>query len=66
MGVPFRNLPRLHDELVRSGWLAPDVEYPSYRAFWKACSAGGPVDAGGARPSPRRDEDAALAATKGA
>ena len=42
MGVPWRNLPALHDELVRSGWLVPDVEYPTYRAFWKACSAGQP------------------------
>jgi fatty acid desaturase len=40
MGVPWRNLPELHAELVRSGWLVPDVEYPSYRAFWRACSAG--------------------------
>jgi fatty acid desaturase len=43
MGVPWRNLPRLHDELVTSGWLTPGVEYPSYRAFWRACSAGGPA-----------------------
>jgi fatty acid desaturase len=42
MGVPWRNLPRLHDELVRSGWIVPDIEYPSYRSFWKACSAGQP------------------------
>ena len=28
MGVPWRNLPALHAELVRSGWLLPDVEYP--------------------------------------
>jgi fatty acid desaturase len=40
MGVPWRNLPRLHHELVRSGWVVPDLEYPSYRAFWRACSAG--------------------------
>jgi len=40
MGVPWRNLPRLHDELVASGWLVLDIQYPSYRAFWKACSAG--------------------------
>lgn len=46
MGVPWRNLPRLHDELVGAGWIVPDIEYPSYRAFWKACSAGQPVDAG--------------------
>ena len=42
MGVPWRNLPALHAELVRSGWLVPDVEYPTYRSFWKACSAGQP------------------------
>jgi fatty acid desaturase len=40
MGVPWRNLPALHAELVAAGWVVPDVEYPSYRAFWKACSAG--------------------------
>ena len=40
MGVPWRNLPRLHDELVRSGWVVPEIEYPTYRAFWKACSSG--------------------------
>jgi fatty acid desaturase len=42
MGVPWRNLPRLHAELVASGWLVPDVEHPTYRAFWRACSAGRP------------------------
>jgi fatty acid desaturase len=40
MGVPWRNLPRLHDELVGAGWITPEIEYPSYRAFWRACSAG--------------------------
>ncbi|MDJ0768867.1 MAG: fatty acid desaturase [Ilumatobacter sp.] len=40
MGVPWRNLPRLHDELVASGWVTPAIEYPSYRAFWKAASSG--------------------------
>ena len=40
MGVPWRNLPRLHDELVASGWVTPDIEYPSYRAFWSAASSG--------------------------
>jgi fatty acid desaturase len=40
MGVPWRNLPRFHAELVAAGWVTPDVEYPSYRAFWRACSAG--------------------------
>ncbi len=40
MGVPWRNLPRLHHELVRSGWITEAVEYPSYRAFWRAASSG--------------------------
>ncbi len=40
MAVPWRNLPRLHDELVASGWITPELEYPSYRAFWKAVSSG--------------------------
>ena len=33
MGVPWRNLPRLHDELVASGWIDPDLEYTGYRDF---------------------------------
>lgn len=40
MGVPWRNLPRYHDELVASGWIVPELEYPTYRAFWKAASSG--------------------------
>ncbi|MGY6500956.1 MAG: fatty acid desaturase family protein [Acidimicrobiales bacterium] len=39
MGVPWRNLPRLHGELVASGWVGPDLEYPSYRALWRALSS---------------------------
>ncbi|MCU1497314.1 MAG: hypothetical protein JWM47_1267 [Acidimicrobiales bacterium] len=39
MGVPWRNLPRYHRELVAAGWVTPALEYPSYRAFWKACSS---------------------------
>jgi fatty acid desaturase len=42
MGVPWRNLPRLHQELVRSGWVTEAIEYPSYRAFWRAASSGAP------------------------
>ena len=41
MGVPWRNLPRFHQELVASGWVTPALEYPSYRAFWQACASGG-------------------------
>lgn len=40
MGVPWRNLPKLHAELVASGWVVESLEYPSYRAFWKAASSG--------------------------
>jgi fatty acid desaturase len=40
MGVPWTNLPRLHDELVAAGWVTPAIEYPSYRAFWRAASSG--------------------------
>jgi fatty acid desaturase len=40
MAVPWRNLPRLQHELVASGWVTADAEYPSYRAFWRECSSG--------------------------
>jgi len=36
MGVPWRNLPKLHAELVAAGWVTPDFTYPSYRALWRA------------------------------
>lgn len=36
MGVTWRNLPKLHDQLVADGWITPDIEYPSYRAFWRS------------------------------
>jgi fatty acid desaturase len=39
MGVPWRNLPRLHDELVAAGWVPTALEYPSYRALWRALSS---------------------------
>jgi fatty acid desaturase len=35
IGIPWRSLPALHDELVASGWVAPDLEYPSYLALWR-------------------------------
>ena len=40
MGVPWRNLPRLHDELVAAGWVTPDLVYPSYRAFIRHATSG--------------------------
>jgi fatty acid desaturase len=36
MGVPWRNLPRLHAELEAAGWVTPDLTYPSYTALWRA------------------------------
>jgi fatty acid desaturase len=42
MGVPWRNLPKLHAELVNAGWVTEAIEYPSYRAFWRAASSGPP------------------------
>ena len=40
IAVPFRNLPAFHDELVRSGWVVPDLEYPSYWALWRKLASG--------------------------
>jgi fatty acid desaturase len=39
-GIPFRRLPALHRELVASGWVTVGLEYPSYRALWRALRAG--------------------------
>lgn len=39
MGVPWRNLPRYHAELVASGWVTPALEHRSYWAFWRLCSS---------------------------
>ncbi len=44
MGVPWRNLPALHDELVRSGWVTEALTYPSYRALWRALRSRPAVD----------------------
>ena len=49
MGVPWRNLPRLHAELVAAGWVTEGLEYPNYRALWRALRArpetGAPAEA---------------------
>lgn len=39
MGIPFRNLPKLHRELVAAGWIVPELEYPSYVALWRALAS---------------------------
>jgi fatty acid desaturase len=36
MGVPWRNLPKLHAELEQAGYVTPDITYPSYTALWRA------------------------------
>jgi fatty acid desaturase len=38
-GVPFRNLPRLHQALFDAGYVDSTLEYPSYPAIWRALSA---------------------------
>jgi fatty acid desaturase len=40
MGVPFQQLPALHAELVRSGWVVEGLEYRSYRELWQALRSG--------------------------
>jgi len=42
MGVPWRNLPALHAELVASGWVVPELEYRNYRTLWRAMASGPP------------------------
>jgi fatty acid desaturase len=39
MGVPWRNLPAMHRELVDAGWATSELEYPSYRALWRKLSS---------------------------
>ena len=40
-GVPMRHLPRFHRELIASGYIAADLEYPSYRALWRQLTTSG-------------------------
>ena len=35
-GIPFRSLPAYHRHLRESGYAGDTVEYPSYRAIWRA------------------------------
>ncbi len=39
-GIPFRKLPALHRELVRSGYVQPGLEHRSYLALWKQLASG--------------------------
>ena len=38
MGVPWRHLPRLHNDLVDAGWITPEITYPTYRALWRSAT----------------------------
>ncbi|HET9731102.1 MAG TPA: fatty acid desaturase family protein [Acidimicrobiales bacterium] len=38
-GIPFRNLPKVHAELVAAGWVTANLEYPSYLALWRALAS---------------------------
>jgi fatty acid desaturase len=63
MGIPWRRLPDLHRELVASGWVTPEIEYPSYSALWRAlCSKPAAGVAAGGRDPIGGDE---LAAQRG-
>lgn len=39
-GIPWRNLPRLHDELEAAGYLDGVTIWPNYRGLWRALAAG--------------------------
>ena|SRR6185437_1702541 len=39
MGVPWRNLPRFHAELVRAGYVTDGITYPNYRSLWRALAS---------------------------
>jgi fatty acid desaturase len=41
MGVPWRNLPALHAELVAAGYVVDELVYPNYRALWRAAISRG-------------------------
>lgn len=36
MGVPWRNLPKLHAELEAAGYVTDALTYPTYRALWQS------------------------------
>jgi fatty acid desaturase len=39
MAVPWRNLPRYHDELVAAGYVPEGLEYRSYTQLWRALAS---------------------------
>ncbi len=43
MGVPWRNLPRYHEELERAGYVTEGITYPGYLALWRTLSSATPA-----------------------
>jgi len=39
IGVPFKHLPRLHQELVDAGYVQPGLSWPTYRSLWRHASS---------------------------
>jgi len=39
MGVPWRNLPRYHEELEQADYITDAITYPSYMALWRALTS---------------------------
>lgn len=39
-GIPWRNLPKLHDELVAAGYLNGVTVWPNYRSLWRTLATG--------------------------
>lgn len=39
IGVPFKHLPRLHQELVDAGYVQPGLTWPTYRSLWRHASS---------------------------
>ena len=52
MGIPWRRLPDLHRELVASGWVTPEIEYPSYTALWRALCSRSAMGSAASAPAP--------------
>jgi fatty acid desaturase len=44
-GVPMANLPRLHKELERAGYIVDGIEYRNYPALWRKLASGANVPA---------------------
>lgn len=36
MGIPWRNLPAFHRELVAAGYVTDEITHPNYRTFWRS------------------------------